>query len=368
MSSSLSKYDGAAKTDLSILPKQPDICASFHLKVFARPLSPTVQAQKAVPPVPPAKKSRKPLMTRARPSSDMLTQPDHIPLYPPAPPATNRTLSRAASDLISRRSPSNESRDRSLSRSLSGRPTELLETRRSRSTSIDPGGSTGTATDLGQFGVRKTITRAPSGKDMFKGRQVGFMKRSSSVLLKKGKEKESQVSALGRTESQSRVGLLGRKTSDPKARRNSEGTSSAVAARPELMADSQSQQAGTLIFATPSKPRGANAIFGSRIGQFGMQTPIQEGPSSAERPSYIMDTPQTSGRMSKDVQPYSIAETPVAPRRIFPTSSGSSYAGMAINALSSEAVDDSGDDDSLADLMVMTDDEDDAVPDTPARR
>ena len=213
----------AQHTDDSILPKQPEICASFHLKVFARPLSPALQAQ-MLQPVHPVKKSRKPTMTRARPSSDMLTQPEGIPLhFPQAPaPAPARALSRNPSDASSRKSPS---RDRSLSRSLSNRPTESLELRRSRSTSIDPNSTTNIHTDLGQFGSRKTLMKAPSGKDLFKGRQVGFLKRSSSVLLKKGKDKESQGPALGlgRTESMSRVGLLGRKTSDPKSRRNSEG-------------------------------------------------------------------------------------------------------------------------------------------------
>jgi len=170
------------------------------------------------------------------------------------------------------------------------------------------------------------------------------------------------------------MGLLGRKTSDPKARRNSEGLSTAdMRAGKSSRLDSQSRsQAGTLIFATPSKPRGANTIFGPRIGQIAASTPTREEPSSAERPSYVMDTPQTSGRMSKNYeldQPFSIAETPVAPGRTGLHSSGGYYASMAVNALNDEVAGDSGDEnDSLADLMVMTDDEDDTVPDTPARR
>ena len=85
-----------------------------------------------------------------------------------------------------------------------------------------------------------------------------------------------------------------------------------------------------------------------------------------------MDTPQTTGRMSNHAhqdRPFSIADTPSAPGRMFLPTSGGSYAGMAINALNLDVVEDSGDDnDSLADLMVMTDDEDDGVPDTPARK
>lgn len=71
--------------------------------------------------------------------------------------------------------------------------------------------------------------RAPSGgKDLFKGRQVGLLKRNSSLIARRPAQRDSQSqsqASLGRSESQARVGLLGRKTSDPKGRRPSEGES-----------------------------------------------------------------------------------------------------------------------------------------------
>ena len=89
----------------------------------------------------------------------------------------------------------------------------------------------------------------------------------------------------------------------------------------------------TLIYATPSKPRLADSVFGPRLHSC-HPTPIQEEPSSGERP-----------------RPFFVAETPVAPGRI---------AAMPISALTSV---DEDDDDSLGDLMVMTDDEDEGNED-----
>lgn len=158
-------------------------------------------------------------MTRARPSSDALTQPDFRPPDSRSIPG-HRSLSRAPSETSSRRS---TSRDRSLSRSLSARPTESLEMRRSRSKSIDPAQGNDTAR---QSAPKKGLMRAPSGgKDLFKGRQVGLLKRNSSLIARRPSQRESQSQqgSLGRSESLARVGLLGRKTSDPKGRRNSEG-------------------------------------------------------------------------------------------------------------------------------------------------
>jgi hypothetical protein len=75
------------------------------------------------------------------------------------------------------------------------------EMRRSRSRSIDPA--------LVRPDVpKRPMIRAPSGKDLFKGREVGLMRRT-------GSRKEMGIR---REDSQSHpsIGLLGRKTSDPK--------------------------------------------------------------------------------------------------------------------------------------------------------
>jgi hypothetical protein len=62
--------------------------------------------------------------------------------------------------------------------------------------------------------AKKGLVRAPSGKELFRGREVGLMRRTSSIIRK---ERDTGV------ESQ-RMGLLGRKTSDGlKSRRNSAG-------------------------------------------------------------------------------------------------------------------------------------------------
>lgn len=92
--------------------------------------------------------------------------------------------------------------------------------RRSRSRSIDPAGTA--ARTVPAEVPKRPLIRAPSGKDLFKGREVGLMRRTASR-----KSQESLgVSSVKREESQS-LGLLGRKTSDPKKRRvSNEGADS----------------------------------------------------------------------------------------------------------------------------------------------
>jgi hypothetical protein len=71
----------------------------------------------------------------------------------------------------------------------------------------------------GRAYTKKGLVRAPSGKDLFKGREVGLMRRSTSMMVRK--ESQSGTGSLGGGESQSqtqRGGLLGRKTSEPKRR------------------------------------------------------------------------------------------------------------------------------------------------------
>ncbi|KAK4688273.1 hypothetical protein P7C73_g1833, partial [Tremellales sp. Uapishka_1] len=163
---------------------------------------------------------------------------------------------------------------------------------------------------------KKPFARAPSGKELFGKREVGLMRRSASTVVRK----DSNESQGG--------GLLGRKTSDPrkiKMRKPSFGES-------QSLQRSQSQS-DTIIFATPSKPR--QSIFGAKLAHH--PTPIQEEPPSAPRPSWIAETPVVANRI--------VDRAPLADE----------------------------DDDTLADLMVMTDEEDEPsnpremVPETPIK-
>lgn len=139
-------------------------------------------------------------MTRARPSTDALTQLPSM-MRPPSRPPSDTGSSHSLS------------RDRSLSRSLSARVPSASDMRRSRSKSSDPMGKS-----TERYTQERAVVRAPSGKDLFKDRQMTFARRTSSILKRDG-----QSVGLGRSQSQAKIGLLGRKTSDPKARRNSEG-------------------------------------------------------------------------------------------------------------------------------------------------
>ena len=148
----------------------------------------------------PVKKSRKPALTRARPSTDALTQP--VPI---------REASQAPSDTRSRAS---SPRQRSMSRSLSARPEQW-----DRSQSVETTSKPSERAQMSQS--KKGMMRAPSGKDLFKGRQVGLMRRTTSVVAKKPRVESQGSLGFGRSESQAKVvGLLGRKVSDPN-RRNS---------------------------------------------------------------------------------------------------------------------------------------------------
>jgi len=62
------------------------------------------------------------------------------------------------------------------------------------------------------------MIRAPSGKDLFKGREVGLMRRTGSRKEIMSVRQDSLPGPAG-------LGLLGRKTSDPKKTRVPEGTS-----------------------------------------------------------------------------------------------------------------------------------------------
>ncbi|KAK8850406.1 hypothetical protein IAR55_004324 [Kwoniella newhampshirensis] len=325
-----------------------EACSAFHLKVFGRPI-PT----KLLPNMPSTtKKPRKPKLTRARPSTDDLI---------PAPSwrrdresdkgsrrgLTSRPASRAPSDAGSKASPplrESIGMKRTISRTSETQSQSQSQSqfRRSRSASIDPMARTdSTSSTFGTHVHKKPLMRAPSGKDLFKGREVGLMRRTAS----------KKADGLGREDSQGsgRFGLLGRKTSGGK-----ESQSQSQSQRGNSTEEPQKPgtNSNTLILATPSKPR--HNMFAPRQTQWYHPTPIQEetpGSSSTPRP-----------------KPTFVAETPVAPGRVATDCRYSGLGSMDYEDLGEES------DDPLADLMVMTDDEDEPssggramVPETPIK-
>jgi len=187
--------EGLSADDDSYLPSQPDLCATFHQKIFAQPIPPSYLP----PPVRPTRPSI--------PSRDEVSR---------ASSASVRSISRAPSEVSESRAPSTSAN--TLHRSVS-RTSDTLgpqEMRRSRSRSIDPLQARPAEVP------KRPMIRAPSGKDLFKGREVGLMRRTGSMKrqdsLGIGRREESQLQPSG-------LGLLGRKTSDPKKRRvSNDGT------------------------------------------------------------------------------------------------------------------------------------------------
>ena len=116
-----------------------------------------------------------------------------------------------------------------MGRTLSRASTILtnVDLRRSRSRSVDPHPGRVDKDNLAFAEPKKGLGRAPSGKDLFKGRQVGLMRRSTSTTVRRDGRSQSQSQSFGRNDSQTRLGLLGRKTSGTsdslKARRDSHG-------------------------------------------------------------------------------------------------------------------------------------------------
>lgn len=138
---------------------------------------------------------------------------------------------------------------------------------------------------------------------------------------------------------------------------------------------SKSQQPGTIIFATPAKPRYGNPFSSRGIHH---PTPIREESRSAERrPGFIAETPSTSrvpGTPSTTTTSR-IAETPRTERIL-------GYTPASVLTYTDHGDEDGdGDEDDLGDLMVMTDDEDEGeeerhtgpppihgfIPETPAK-
>nr|XP_019051245.1 hypothetical protein I302_01694 [Kwoniella bestiolae CBS 10118]OCF30175.1 hypothetical protein I302_01694 [Kwoniella bestiolae CBS 10118] len=343
------------------LPKQPDLCSTFHQKVFGHPLPPRLLP----PPISSStststKKPRKPKLTRPLPNSkDSLIPPPPIPFERPRSISNEgRGISRVSSRAGSRAPSENGSfrespppRDtslgmkRSLSRATTG--SESLHNiggmgmrrSRSRSQSIDPHPhphpmpgrsdslsrsiSTAALGGHGPTNKKGLVRNQSSGKDLFKGREVGLMRRSMSSKRTDMKD-ESQI------QSQGRFGLLGRKTSGGRER---------DAMRKGSMEESQPQsqsQPNTLILATPSKPRSyQNPFFRSQS-------------QSQAQPHWIPPTPIQEEQPTP--RPNFIAETPVAPSRIARTDV------LPLGGIA--AGDGSESDDPLGELWELTDDED----------
>ncbi|ORX41172.1 hypothetical protein BD324DRAFT_648061 [Kockovaella imperatae] len=358
------------------LKAQPEACSSFHLKVFGRPMPSDLMAAPST-----IKKPRKPKITRSRPPADgLVTSRAKISASSSRPSDTvvpvvrrnssshsqhARAASRGPSEAGSRTS---DNDSRTMRRSLSNLSESMPDLHRARSRSIDPPTQSYAqgASFADTIKQPKKFGRAPSGADLFKGRQVGLLRRTASLAGKKDKETMPPTSS----ESQNRGGLLGRKISDSIKDRE--------ASRPH---ESQ-QKEGTLIFATPSKPRLAETIFGPRVAQFQAPTPIQEEPSSGEKSasrSFVVETPVhgaifNAGRMaftSSSTHSAIVLDTPeVTHTRVAETSMSMRFAGMPISQMTNSVDDEDqsdatygedaqseGSDDPLADLMVMTDEE-----------
>ncbi|OCF30721.1 hypothetical protein I316_07607 [Kwoniella heveanensis BCC8398] len=416
---------------------QPELCATFHIKVFGHPIPPKLlpaptQTQSGAGQTTlgsTTKKPRKPKITRPMPSNDDL-------LLPPPPVFGNRDRprstsydkqkeyereramsrtssragSRAPSDAGSRASPpptsisasasgtaSGAHMRRSLSRTSDSQSqiqtasTSASLLRRSRSRSIDPIARSESLTSVRNIGnaSKKSLMRAPSGKDLFKSREVGLLRRTTSSTTTALTRKES-LKGLGRNETglsredsqsqggSSRFGLLGRKTSGGRETQ-SKGSG-----------DVETQNPNTLILATPSKPRHTHAFFGTRTqsqphfqapGQSQYQHPYQYQNPNQNQPAYQawpeqINTPgrerdgagsgSASTSKANNARPAFIAETPANPSRIAKRDSGS-YSNEDVR-LSDDAGDWDGSDDPLGELWENTDDECDGDGDDDSRR
>lgn len=309
------------------LPRETAFLSTFHSKVFGAPIPPDLV---------PAKKPRKPKVTHR------------------LDPSTSTSASAAAAGAAhkmartrSAASPPADARERDR-RQLA----EYVERRalaRSRSASIGP------ARETAASGSRRAVVRAPSGKDMFKGREVGLLRRSASLV---GRSAGSQP-ALRRYESQSQLHSQSQSQSQSQL---PQSQSQSIPMDSQTQPLSRAAHSETLIMATPAKTKyttGGSYGGGVRLFGFAAPTPIREEPSSAERPhsasthrSFVTDTPVAHRTYS----PAFVAETPRAPRL-----------GLGDRAEDS--------DEDFGGLMVPTDDEDEGedgssmtfVPETPRK-
>lgn len=255
----------------------------------------------------PVKKPRKPKVTRRlsveshdthpRPSAASMSRGDS---------SNSRKRARDSTGTGGRESLGGHSRRSSLDRreSLGGSLASLAglerESRRDfrRSTSV-----LSTTSDSS-----RRIVRNSSGRDIFKGREIGVLKRTTSQKT------------IQRTNSLSTTGLLGRTIeSQSLSASTSSQSQSQSQARPAQSGReyrrSQSQkevrESETLVYATPSKPKG-------KLFAFAHPTPIREEPSSGSRyevQSFVAETP-TATRVSVAETPMTtrVAETPLSAR------------------------------------------------------
>lgn len=236
--------------------------------------------------------------------------------------------------------------------------------------------STSTATSLGPplggmqpLKKAKSLNRAPSGKDLFKGREVGLRRVGSKKaeagkglglgwgpgegqgqslsqsLLQPQSQSQSQSQSHSQTQLQSQSqsqsqgqlfgrGLMGRKTS---------GSKDKLKSKSERELD-QGHDPHTLIMATPAKPR--MHLANPSGAHFWHPTPIQEeslSKSSTSLSSMSLTSRLLSLDRERGPRPAFVAETPVGVRMV----SDWQY-----------AEDEEEGDEGLGELMVMTDDED----------
>ncbi|WVF68023.1 hypothetical protein IAT40_002785 [Kwoniella sp. CBS 6097] len=386
---------------------QPELCSTFHIKVFGHPIPsklvppPTLAG---IGPVPgfSTKKPRKPKVTRPMPSKDDLLLPPPPVFDRDRPRSTSydkqkeyereramsrtssRAGSRAPSEAGSRASPppptsgSGVNMRRSLSKTSDSQSQSQIQTpsasllRRSRSRSIDPIARSESLSSVRNIGnaSKKSLMRAPSGKDLFKSREVGLMRRTTSTtattLTRKDssilsrEESQSQLHSQSQSQSQSggRFGLLGRKTSGGReTQRKSSGD--------------ESQNPSTLILATPSKPRHTHAFFGARTqSQPHFQPPqshSQQYQYQTQGWSQHMQTPgrerdggiTSSSSSTSRSRPSFIAETPANPSRIAKRNAFPLDELRSGDVVMDEADDGDGSDVSLGELWENTDDEGD---------
>lgn len=232
--------------------------------------------------------------------------------------------------------------------------------------------STSTATSLGPplggmqpLKKTKSLIRAPSGKDLFKGREVG-LRRVGSKKAEAGKglglgwgpgegqgqslsqsllqpqsqsqsHSQTQLQSQSQSQSQGQLfgrGLMGRKTS---------GSKDKLKSKSERERD-QGHDPHTLIMATPAKPR--MHLANPSGAHFWHPTPIQEeslSKSSTSLSSMSLTSRLLSLDRERGPRPAFVAETPVGVRMV----SDWQY-----------AEDEEEGDEGLGELMVMTDDED----------
>nr|ODN96194.1 hypothetical protein L204_03888 [Cryptococcus depauperatus CBS 7855] len=344
------------------LKTYPSILRSYHTKIFGMPPPPELIPPKT------SKRPRKPKLTRALPSTEnnlvpatgkarerLVSNTEQDRTKTPQEEKTGRGKERKRSDEgrdASSRGPSRASSDAAVSSIDNGFP--HLSTRissqsyiasvsvmcRPRSTSIDPLNIPKTEVASSSLAglttlSKKSIYRQPSGKDLFKNREVG-LRRAGSKKIESGKDlglgmglkfarEDSQDHSQNKSQRFLGRGLMGRMTSNDDEKK------------------SRADGDQTLVMATPSKPRRSSCTGLKRL----CSTPVHEDTylHSSER-AFVVETPVATERRMVGKANF-VSETPTASER------------MNFSFLNSLEKSGDGDrEDSLGDLMVTTDEED----------